>query len=85
LAVVHGILKSYGGGISVSSEVGKGSSFDVYFPRIEAPGFNLGGGEGGTPFPWEEGTVLFVDDEQAIVEIGQKFLEYLGYELPAYL
>ena len=35
LAVVHGIVKSYGGGITVSSEVGKGSTFDIYFPRIE--------------------------------------------------
>jgi PAS domain S-box-containing protein len=81
LAVVHGILKSYGGGISVSSEVGKGSSFDVYFPRIEAPGSTL---EAVKVEPLPRGRkerVLFVDDEQAIVEIGQKFLEYLGYEV----
>ena len=72
LAVVHGIVKSYGGGITVSSEVGKGSTFDIYFPRIEAMDLPseadkveplpLGGHE----------RVLFVDDEKAIAEIGRK-------------
>jgi len=80
LAVVHGILKSYGGGISVSSEVGKGSSFGVYFPRIEAPSPTLEAVQAEPLPPGRKERVLFVDDEQAIVEIGQKILEYLGYE-----
>jgi len=81
LAVVNGIVKSYGGGISVSSEVGKGSSFDVYFPRIEAPSSTL---EAVKVEPLPLGgyeRVLFVDDEPGIVEVGQKALEYLGYEV----
>ena len=84
LAVVHGIVKNYGGGITVSSEVGKGSTFDIYFPRIETMElcprrltrlnlFPLGGHE----------RVLFVDDEKAIVEIGREILEHLGYEVVA--
>lgn len=36
LSVVHGIVKSLGGAISVVSEVGKGSRFQVYFPRIKS-------------------------------------------------
>lgn len=35
LAVVHGIVKSYGGGVTVSSEPGRGTTFDIYFPKIE--------------------------------------------------
>jgi PAS domain S-box-containing protein len=81
LAVVHGIVKSHRGVITVSSEPGKGTTFDIYFPTgdiIQAPSeleriepLPLGGGE----------RVLFVDDEKAIVEIGQKLLERLGYEV----
>jgi PAS domain S-box-containing protein len=81
LAVVHGIVKSYGGGIGVSSEVGKGSTFDIYFPwenevgalseTEKADPLLLGGGE----------RLLFVDDEQAIVEVSREILEHLGYEV----
>jgi two-component system cell cycle sensor histidine kinase/response regulator CckA len=35
LSVVHGIVKSHGGFITVESELGKGSNFQVYFPRID--------------------------------------------------
>ena len=81
LAVVHGIVKSYGGGISVSSEVGKGSSFDVYFPRVEDSISVLEAGKV-EPLPLGgQERVLFVDDEKEIGEIGQKSLQYLGYEV----
>ncbi len=81
LAMVHGIVKSYGGGIIVSSEPGKGSTFDIYFPRVEAyevsrvpdkvESMPLGGHE----------RVLLVDDEMAIVEVGRNILDHLGYEV----
>ena len=81
LAVVHGIVKSYGGEISVSSEVGKGSTFDIYFPRIQAMGRPLEA-EKAEPLPFGgHERVLFVDDEKAIAEIGQNMLKYLGYEV----
>jgi PAS domain S-box-containing protein len=81
LAVVHGIVKSYGGGIVVSSEVGKGSTFDVYLPRIESPSSVLQA-EKVEPLPLGEyERILFVDDEKEVGEIGRKTLEYLGYEV----
>ncbi|MDH4266682.1 MAG: PAS domain S-box protein [Deltaproteobacteria bacterium] len=81
LAVVHGIVKSHGGIVKVYSEPGKGSTFHIYFPRID--GFQeitetqkdellpVGGHE----------RVLLVDDEQALVDLGKKMLEHLGYEV----
>jgi len=81
LAVVHGIVKSCGGGIGVSSEVGKGSTFDIYFPRVEEVRSRSEAGKA-EPFPLGgHEQVLFVDDEQAIVEIGKEILERLGYEV----
>ncbi len=81
LAVVHGIVKSYGGGITVSSEMGKGSTFDIYFPRVQAMG-RASEAERAEPLPFGgHERVLFVDDEKAIVEIGHSMLKYLGYEV----
>ncbi len=77
LAVVHGIVKSHGGMITVESKVEEGTTFHVFFHRIgrkvksktKAPEHSLVGNE----------RVLFVDDEQAIVGMGKKILEALGY------
>jgi len=81
LAMVHGIVKSHGGEIRVSSDVGKGSIFDVYFPRIEignvprevfnAESLPLGDSE----------RILLVDDEKGIIDVGREILERLGYEV----
>ena len=83
LAVVHGIVKSYGGAITVSSEVGKGSTFDIYFPRIGAVNLSSQGDKGEPLLLGGHERVLFVDDEMAIVEVGREVLEHLGYEVVA--
>ena len=83
LAVVHGIVKSYGGEITVSSEVGKGSTFDIYFPRImDVTSPSEDHKVEHLPLGFHE-RVLFVDDEEGIAEIGRRILEYLGYEVVA--
>lgn len=81
LSVVYGIVKSYGGAISVYSEPGKGTVFHVYLPRIdkEAPGQS----ELLKPLPVGKGRVLFVDDEEIILDLGVRMLERLGYEAVA--
>ncbi len=83
LSVVHGIVKSHGGAVNVYSEVGRGTSFNIYFPAANSnePGgadhqpasLPLGGGE----------RVLFVDDEPSLIDCGQRMLQRLGYSVTA--
>jgi signal transduction histidine kinase/ActR/RegA family two-component response regulator len=79
LAVVHGILKSYGGTVTVDSQPGKGSVFSVYIPtgpQEVQPEIET------TPsLPTGNERILFVDDEHALAEIGKKSLERLGYRV----
>jgi CheY-like chemotaxis protein len=79
LAVVHGIVKSYGGAITVYSEIGKGSTFNIYLPAIEKKVEEEK--ETGEAIPTGHQRILFVDDEPALVDIGRKMLEYLGHQV----
>ncbi len=81
LSVIHGIMKGYGGTISVSSEPGKGTTFDGFFPRIENEE-ELEPGDS-DPLPMGKGRILFVDDEAVLVQVGKQMLEHLGYEVVA--
>jgi len=82
LAVVHGIIKSYDGMISVSSELEKGSSFNVFLPVVET---SLEPIEEAEEEILPRGTerILFIDDEPALVEIGKQLIESLGYTVVA--
>jgi len=80
LSVVHGIIKSHGGAISVYSEPGKGSAFHVFFPRIESPD-PVAETEVVDPLPLGNERILFVDDELAIIDIEKRMLEHLGYKV----
>jgi PAS domain S-box-containing protein len=79
LSVVHGIVKQHEGCILVESEPDKGSTFTVYLPRIA--------GELQTDtacddeIPTGSERILFVDDEEALVEMGEDILAELGYEV----
>ncbi len=79
LAVIHGIIVSHDGVIDVTSEVGKGSVFTVFFPRVQ----EAGGEEGGQVISMPRGTetILFVDDEEDIVKMRTRMLSFLGYRL----
>ena len=78
LAWVYGIVTNHGGGVAVTSQPGQGTSVRVYLPAVkkivEEKQFvdeNLSG----------EGTILFVDDEDMLVALGQMLLTSAGYKV----
>ncbi len=79
LAVVHGIVTAYGGAIVVDSQVGIGTTFTVFFPRLEG-GSSSERQEEQALFRGE-GTILLVDDEPALLDSARQRLEYLGYRV----
>jgi PAS domain S-box-containing protein len=79
LAVVHGIVKEHGGAVTVRSELERGTTFDVFFPKIEAE--SEAAAEVSTILPGGTESILYVDDEPALVEVGTKILQSLDYKV----
>jgi len=79
LASAYGIIKHHGGFINVCSEKGRGTSFTVFLPAST----NTACIEKNVPEPVVKGsgTVLLVDDEQMILDVGGQMLEKLGYQV----
>jgi CheY-like chemotaxis protein len=79
LATVHGIVARIGGSVTVKSELGKGTSFMVYFPRADAAEMVV---EAPPPVVRPRAgmhTVLVVEDEAALRELTRRLLERQGY------
>jgi signal transduction histidine kinase/ActR/RegA family two-component response regulator len=78
LSVVHGIMKNHGGAVTVYSDLGKGTTFRLYFPATD-------GTPSETPLvPLTElnghgERVLYVDDEEPLVMLMTRMMERLGY------
>ena len=79
LSVVHGIVNTHNGVITVESAPGKGTTFHVYFPIIEKEEKIQEEDEG--PLPTGNERILLVDDEQMILDIGKGILGELGYDV----
>ncbi len=77
LAVVHGIVESYGGKITIDSQLNKGTTFSVYLPITKKRKTYSTAKMSNLPSGNER--ILFVDDEAAIAKTGGRFLAQLGY------
>jgi nitrogen-specific signal transduction histidine kinase/CheY-like chemotaxis protein len=80
LSITHGIIQSYGGVITVESTLGLGTTFHVYLPVIQG---EVKAVEEEHDTPRGKGRILFVDDEELLMEMGHDLLERLGYTVTA--
>ncbi len=79
LASVYGIIKSHGGYINVYSEKEQGTTFTIYLPASRMDADAVHEVEDTADIVKGSGTILLVDDEKMIVEVGRELLEELGY------
>lgn len=80
LAMVYGIVRQHGGHVTCSSEVGRGTTFNVYFPAIETKSRpeqrkSEESAAGGTE------TILLVDDDEFLRDLGERILRGAGYSV----
>jgi PAS domain S-box-containing protein len=81
LASVYGIVKAHGGYIDVHSDIGHGTTFEIFFPAIEKePLKETSPGQG---FLKGTETVLLLDDEDIVLNVGNEMLRKLGYKVLA--
>ena len=93
LAVVHGVMRTHGGGIDVQSTPGKGSSFTLYFPVATHAAGNMALPMASTPAASQppapmagkrQRHVMYVDDDAALVFLVQRLLRRRGYEVSGF-
>jgi CheY-like chemotaxis protein len=77
LASVYGIIKSHDGYIDVESEKGQGTTFTIFLPASES-GVE-GNAEADARLIKGSGTLMIVDDEELVLDVGVKMLKKLGY------
>jgi PAS domain S-box-containing protein len=79
LSTVYGIVKQSGGFVWVYSELGSGTTFKVYLPKVEGPEDRTRHDLGPGPDPRGDETILLAEDEAALRTVVAIYLESLGY------
>jgi PAS domain S-box-containing protein len=80
LAMVYGIVQNHGGSIGVRSQVGRGTTFEIFLPHALGAVATEAQHHGETA-PAGAGRVLVVDDEDAVREVAADILASLGYHV----
>jgi len=83
LSVVHGIVKSHLGALRLTTALGQGATFEVFLPT-SIHGIPIAPIEGASAPPGRGQHILLVDDEPALLRVGQRALLDLGYSVTAY-
>ncbi len=83
LAVVHGIVESCGGNISLESEPGQGTTFTLLFPEHHGEVESHGPATASAK-PGKGERILFIDDDPTLATLGERFLTMLGYSVVAF-
>ncbi len=81
LSTVYGVVKQSGGFIWVYSELGKGATFKIYLPRVDAATDAPVQTTVSAQLPRGTETVLLAEDEQDVREVAREFLESAGYKV----
>ena len=80
LATVYGVVKQSGGFVWVYSEIGNGTTFKIYLPRVDEPAAAIAPAAPAQVMRGTE-TVLLTEDEQDVREVAREFLESAGYRV----
>ena len=81
LSTVFGLAKSYGGHILCNSQPGSGTTFDLYLPALDPSQVPSEAATNSRDLPGGQETILLVDDEEMIRDIGARFLGPKGYQV----
>ena len=79
LATVYGVVKQSGGFVWVYSELGKGTTFKIYLPRVDEVAEAESEKKRNQELPLGSGTILLAEDENEVREVAREFLELAGY------
>ena len=81
LSTVYGVVKQSGGFIWAYSELGKGATFKIYLPRVDAAVEDAAQAPAASQVLRGTETVLLAEDEQDVREVAREFLESAGYKV----
>ena len=81
LSTVYGIIKQSGGYVFVQSELGRGTVFTIYFPRVDGPTTALGVAPASLAAVGGSETILLVEDEDSVRQLVRETLEARGYRV----
>lgn len=84
LSVVHGIVQAHDGAIRVTSQPGRGTTFEVYLPASAQPVSEEPATAAAAASSANGQHILYLDDEEALVFLAARMLEKLGYRVTGF-